>query len=89
MSKSLRMRLLLFKYKVAQLLLLVLGIDTFLKYGYFSIPGCDTEFRYRYFSISDHDTYFKESIFFDSSLRYRYISIDTSGNLKFVQAISA
>ena len=30
-------------------LVLVLGIDTFLRYRYFSIPHFDPKFRYRYF----------------------------------------
>ena len=60
---------------------LVLDIDTFFRYRYFSIPCFDTKFRYRYFSIPDHDTYFKNREFsipsFDTNLRYRYLSIDT------------
>ena len=82
-------------------LLVVLGIDTFFRYRYFSIPRFDTKFRYRYFSIPGHDTHFKNRYFSIPSFRYqsqvsipkyryplRYFSIP-SKYLKFVQAISA
>ena len=51
--------------------LIALGIDTFFRYRYFSIPRFDTKFRYQYFSIPDHDTLFKESILFDIQFRYQ------------------
>ena len=82
-------------------ILLVLGIDTFFGYRYFSIPRFDTKFRYRYFSIPDHDTHFKNRYFsipsFDTNLRYRYLKYRyplryfsiPSKYLKFVQANSA
>ena len=79
----------------------MLGIDTFFRYRYFSIPRFDTKFRYRYFSIPDHDTHFKNRYFSIPKFRYqsqvsipkyryphRYFSIP-SKYLKFVQAISA
>ena len=82
-------------------ILLVLGIDTFFGYRYFSIPRFDTKIRYRYFSIPGHDTHFKNRYFSIPKFRYlsqvsipkyryplRYFSIP-SKYLKFVQAISA
>ena len=50
---------------------LVLDIDTFFIYRYFSIPGFDNKFRYWYFSIPDHDTRFKESILFNTMFWYQ------------------
>ena len=79
---------------------LVLGIDTFFRYRYFSIPHFDTKFMCRYFSIPDHNTHFKNRYFlipsFDTNLRYRYLKYRyplryfsiPSKYLKFVQAIS-
>ena len=46
-----------------ELNLLLLGIDIFFWYQYFSIPGFTTKFRYRYFSIPDHYTHFKNRYF--------------------------
>ena len=80
---------------------IVLGIDTFSRYQYFSIPRFDTKFRYRYFSISDHDTRFKNRYFSIPKFRYQsqvsipkyryplqYFSIPLK-YVKFIQAISA
>ena len=54
---------------------LVLGIDTFFRYRYFSILGFNTKFSYRYYSIPIHETHFKEAILFDTDLWYRYFSL--------------
>ena len=40
---------------------MVLGIDTFFRYPYFS--GFDIKFKYRYFLIPDHDSHFKKQYF--------------------------
>ena len=46
----------------------VLGIEIFFRYPYFSMP----------FLIPDLDTHFKKSLLFDTNLRYQYLSIDPS-----------